>query len=77
MHADAAFNDAIRGALNTHSTLSGSANLLIMPNLDAANIAVELIRSITDALLIGPVLSGTSKSAHIVTPSSTAKGISI
>ena len=75
MHADAAFNDTIRAALNTHSTLSGSANLLIMPNLDAANIAVELIRSITDALLIGPVLSGTAKSAHIVTPSSTAKGI--
>ena len=75
MHADAALSDTIRAALNTHSTLSGSANLLIMPNLDAANIAVELIRSVTDALLIGPVLSGTAKSAHIVTPSSTAKGI--
>lgn len=75
MHADAAMKEPIRAALNTHSTLEGSANLLIMPNLDAANIAVELIRSITDVLMIGPILSGTAKCAHIVTPSSTAKGI--
>lgn len=75
MHADAAMRESIRNALNTHSTLDGSANLLIMPNLDAANIAVELIRSITDVLMIGPILSGAAKCAHIVTPSSTAKGI--
>lgn len=75
MHADAAFNEAIRDALNTDTGLAGSANLLIMPNLDAANIAVELIRSIDDVLMIGPILSGTAKSAHIVTPSSTVKGI--
>ena len=75
MHADAAMQESIRRALNTHSDLEGQANLLIMPNLDAANIAVELIRSVTDVLVIGPILSGTSKSAHIVTPSSTAKGI--
>ncbi len=75
MHADAALNDAIRDALNRDSALSGPANLLIMPNLDSANIAVELIRSITDVLMIGPILSGTAKSAHIVTPSSTAKAI--
>ena len=75
MHADAAMNGAIRHALNTHSRLEGSANLLVMPNLDAANIAVELIRSISDVLMIGPILSGTAKCAHIVTPSSTSKGI--
>ena len=75
MHADAAMNAGIRSALNRHSTLVDSANLLIMPNLDAANIAVELIRSINDVLMIGPILSGTSTTAHIVTPSSTAKGI--
>ena len=75
MHADAAMNAGVREALNRHSSLQGSANLLIMPNLDAANIAVELIRSIDDVLMIGPMLSGTATSAHIVTPSSTAKGI--
>ncbi len=75
MHADAAMDEVIRNALTTHSTLEGSANLLIMPNLDAANIAVELVRSVSDVLMIGPILSGTAKSAHIVTPSSTAKGI--
>ena len=75
MHADAAMNETIRAALNQHSTLDGQANLLIMPNLDAANIAVDLIRSVTDVLLIGPILSGTGRSAHIVTPSSTAKAI--
>ena len=75
MHADAAFNEAIRDALNTDTGLVGSANLLVMPNLDSANIAVELIRSIDDVLMIGPILSGTARSAHIVTPSSTVKGI--
>ena len=75
MHADAAMDEAIRDALNRHTNLDGPANLLIMPNLDAANIAVELIRSITDVLMIGPILSGTARSAHIVTPSSSAKGI--
>jgi len=75
MHADAALNQTIRDALNTDCNLTDSANLLVMPNLDAANIALELIRSVTDVLMIGPILSGTAKSAHIVTPSSTVKGI--
>jgi len=75
MHADAALNESIRSALNTDSRLSESANLLVMPNLDAANIALELIRSVSDVLMIGPILSGTGKSAHIVTPSSTVKGV--
>jgi malate dehydrogenase (oxaloacetate-decarboxylating)(NADP+) len=75
MHASAALNEMIRNAINPFSTLTGSANLLIMPNLDTANIAMELTRSINNALLIGPVLSGTASPAHIVTPSATAKGI--
>tara|TARA_R110002096_G_scaffold2619_6_gene13603 strand:- start:5697 stop:8000 length:2304 start_codon:yes stop_codon:yes gene_type:complete len=75
MHADAALDTAVRSALNLDSTLQGEANLLVMPNLDAANIALELIRSINDVLMIGPILSGTAKSVHIVTPSSTVKGV--
>ena len=75
MHADAAIREHIRRALNAHTNLAGPANLLVMPNLDAANIALELIRSVMDVLMIGPILSGTAKTAHIVTPSSTAKAM--
>ena len=75
MHADAALDETVRQALNRESRLDGAANLLIMPTLDAANIAVDLIRSISDVMLIGPILSGTARAAHIVTPSSSAKSI--
>lgn len=75
MHADAALNRVICNALNKDTNLTESANLLVMPNLDAANISLELIRSVTDVLMIGPILSGTAKTAHIVTPSSTVKGV--
>lgn len=75
MHALTAMNETIRKTLDPNANLTGRANLLIMPNLDTANIAMELIRSITDALFIGPILSGTAMPAHIVTPSSSAKGI--
>ena len=75
MHAISAMNEAFRNTLNPHTILKGTANLLIMPNLDTANISMELIRSVNDALLIGPILSGTAKPAHIVTPSATVKGI--
>ena len=75
MHADAALNPIIRNALNRHSRIEGAANLLVMPNLDSANIALDLLRSITDVMMVGPILSGTAKSAHIVTPSSPAKAI--
>ncbi len=75
MHADAALNQTVRAALNTDGMLTDAANLLVMPNIDAANIALELLRSVNDVLMIGPILSGTAQSAHIVTPSSTAKSI--
>ncbi len=75
MHATSAMDEALRNTINPLSTLSGAANLLIMPNLDSANIAMELIRSVNSALMIGPILSGSAMPAHIVTPSSTARGI--
>lgn len=75
MHADAALNEAIRDDLNDATSLSGSANLLVMPDLDAANIALNLLRSVSGALMIGPILSGAEKSVHVVTPSSTVKGV--
>jgi malate dehydrogenase (oxaloacetate-decarboxylating)(NADP+) len=75
MHAISAMNETIRNTINPYSTLSGAANLLIMPNLDTANIAMELLRAVNNALLIGPILSGAARPAHIVTPTATAKGI--
>lgn len=75
MHALTAYSERLRETIFQGCNLSGSANLLIMPNLDAASIALGLIRSHTDALLIGPFLTGLSKPAHIVIPSVTARGI--
>ena len=75
MHALTALNETERASTNPYSTLQGKANLLIMPSLDTAYIAMELIRSITDATLIGPLLSGVAKPAHIVTSAASAKGI--
>ncbi|MDM3871631.1 NADP-dependent malic enzyme [Porticoccus sp. W117] len=75
MHALSALNPQNRNEAFSGSNLSGSANLLVMPNLDAANIALGLVRSFTDALLIGPFLTGLKKPAHIVIPSVTSRGI--
>jgi malate dehydrogenase (oxaloacetate-decarboxylating)(NADP+) len=75
MHADAALSEAIRARVLPDSTLSGTANLLIMPNLDAANIAYNLLKAGADALPIGPILLGTAAPAHVMIPSTTARGI--
>jgi malate dehydrogenase (oxaloacetate-decarboxylating)(NADP+) len=75
MHGDAALSEVIRSRALPTSTLSGSANLLIMPNLDAANIAYNLLKAAADALPIGPLLLGTSAPAHVLIPSATARGI--
>lgn len=75
MHAMTAMSESIRDTINPLSTLRGAANLLIMPDLDTANISMELIRSINDALLVGPILSGTALPVHIATPTATARGI--
>jgi malate dehydrogenase (oxaloacetate-decarboxylating)(NADP+) len=75
MHADAALSEALRERLVTSSPLKGSANLLIMPTLDAANIALTLLTSSTGGLLVGPMLLGMSKPIHVMVPSVTARGI--
>ena len=75
MHADAALSEALRGRLVTQSALTGSANLLVMPSLDAANIGLTLLSAATEALLVGPVLMGMSKPVHVLAPSVTARGI--
>jgi malate dehydrogenase (oxaloacetate-decarboxylating)(NADP+) len=75
MHADAALSEAIRERVMPDSTLSGTANLLILPNLDAANIAFTLVKAAADGLPVGPLLLGMSQPAHVLVPSVTARGI--
>ncbi len=75
MHADAALNETIRENIFPNSKLKGSANLLVMPTLDAANIAFNLVKALGEGLSVGPILVGPAAPAHILTPSVTARGI--
>ena len=75
MHADAALVEAIRDRAVADSRLSGTANLLVMPTLDAANIAFTLLKAASDGLPVGPMMLGMSKPIHVLVPSVTARGI--
>jgi malate dehydrogenase (oxaloacetate-decarboxylating)(NADP+) len=75
MHADAALSEALRRRMVSDGRLTGSANLLIMPTLDAANIGLTLLSAATEALLVGPLLLGVAKPIHVLVPSVTARGI--
>ena len=67
--------ELLRDRVLPHSRLKGEANVLILPNLDAANIAFQLTKVVSDALPVGLVLICVDKPAHILTPSVTARGI--
>ena len=75
MQADTALSLVARERVITDCRLSGEANVLIFPNLDAGNTALQLTRVIADALPVGPILIGPAKPAHVLTPSVTARGI--
>src|SRR5262245_8103056 len=75
MHADTARHPAYRDRVFPHSRLKGEANVFIMPSLDAANIADQMLRAVADALPVGPILIGAARPAHILTPSVTARGV--
>ncbi len=75
MQADTALSQTIRNLVMPHSRLKGQANVLIMPNLDSANIAFQLVKIAADALPIGPILIGAAQPAHVLTPTVTARGI--
>ncbi len=75
MQADTALSMVMRNRVMTHCRLKGPANVLIFPNLDAGNTALQLARAIADALPVGPILIGPAKPAHVLTPSVTARGI--
>ena len=76
MHGDAALSEEVRQAAFPDSRLKGEANLLIMPTLDAANIAFNLLKTASgDGITIGPILLGARKPAHILTPTATVRRI--
>jgi malate dehydrogenase (oxaloacetate-decarboxylating)(NADP+) len=76
MHGDVALDGHARNQLMPHSTLSGDANLLVLPNLDAANISYNLLKTAAGGnIAIGPVLLGVAKPVHILTASTTVRRI--
>ncbi len=75
MQGDLALNPQLRSRFLPDSILSGEANLLIFPNLEAANLSLTLVKEMTDALSVGPILMGTRRPAHILAPSVTSRGI--
>ena len=76
MHGDLALDPVARAKLMPHSTLHGEANLLVLPNIDAANIAYNLLKvAAGGGIAIGPVLLGADKPVHVLTPSATVRRI--
>ena len=76
MHGDVALDAEARRKIMPRSTLAGDANLLVLPNIDAANIAYNLLKTAAGGgIAIGPVLLGAAKPVHILTPSATVRRI--
>ena len=76
MHGDAALSEEVRRAAFPYSRLKGEANLLLMPTVDAANIAFNLLKTAAgDGIALGPILLGAAKPVHILTPSATVRRI--
>ncbi len=75
MHADTALVEETRDRFYPGSRLTGSANVMIMPSLDAANISYNLMKALGEGLSVGPILLGMARPIHIVTPSITTRGL--
>ncbi len=75
MQGDLALNAQLRERYVSNSLLDGEANLLIFPNLEAANLSMTLLKELNNALPVGPILMGTRQPAHILAPSVTSRGI--
>ena len=75
MQGDVALDAIMRERLFPNSRLRGKANVFVFPNLEAANIAFNLVRSITGGVVLGPILMGVAKPAHILTPQSTVRRV--
>ncbi|WP_105425933.1 NADP-dependent malic enzyme [Neorhizobium tomejilense] len=75
MQGGSALSETLRKRAMPDSSLTGEANLLVFPNLDAANISLGLVRNLTDALHVGPILLGAAQPAHILSSSVTSRGV--
>lgn len=75
MHADTALDQALRKSLLPNNKLEENANLLVMPNLDAANIAYNCAKALGNGLSIGPIMVGAAKPVHVLTTSATVRNI--
>jgi malate dehydrogenase (oxaloacetate-decarboxylating)(NADP+) len=75
MQADAAMVEEIRDRLFPNSTLKGRANVFVFPNLDSANISFNMTRAMTEGVVLGPILMGVAKPAHVLTPSATVRRV--
>ncbi len=76
MHGDAALSESIRSKFDPESPLTGEANILIMPNLDAANISYSLLKMTgSEGITIGPILLGAARPVHVLTNTATVRRI--
>lgn len=75
MHADTAMDEEVRQKVYPLSKLKGRANLLVFPNLDAANITMNAVKATSDGLHVGPIILGTKRPAHILAPAVTSRGV--
>jgi malate dehydrogenase (oxaloacetate-decarboxylating)(NADP+) len=75
MHGDTALDEIVRQRVYPRSKLKGVANLLVFPNLDSANITMNVLKAATEALHVGPIILGTARPAHILPPAVTSRGV--
>jgi len=74
MHGDAALSESVRRGYLPDTTLTGAANLLVLPNIDAANILFNVLKMTgSQGVTVGPILLGAARPAHILTPSATVR----
>ncbi len=75
MHADCALDEKIRKEVMPNTTLEGEANLLVMPNIEAANISFNMLKIMAEGISIGPILLGMKRPAHILTYAATVRSV--
>ena len=75
MMPDTAWDEPLRRRIFPNSTLAGEPNLLVLPNLDAANITYNMVRVMTDGAALGPILMGVGAPAHVMTPTATPRRV--
>ena len=75
MMPDTAWDEPLRRRIFPNTTLSGEPNLLVLPNLDAANITYNMVRVMTDGAALGPILMGVAAPVHIMTPTATPRRV--